>query len=222
MSEIVPFPIPSSAAALPIARDKPSLAEVLAETPQDAGGIGFVLGSIARDKPLLWVQDRMSARESGEPYLPGLGGREILRARLGQVRDVLQALEDGLSCTGLGGVIGEIWGDPPALDFTATKRLALRAEAGGLPCWVIRRAAVPNLSAARHRLRIASLPSAPHPDDPRAPGDPRWRVEVFRARGAPPGTWIVTHDRAADRLDMAAESAAGTVDEDRRGARLSS
>ena len=33
-------------------------------------------------------------------------------------------------------VIGELWGDPAALDFTATRRLAVAAERSGVaPVW---------------------------------------------------------------------------------------
>ncbi|MCB2052505.1 MAG: hypothetical protein KDE63_13865, partial [Novosphingobium sp.] len=117
--------------------------------------------------------------------------------------DVLWAMEEGLSCKALSGVIGEIWGDPPVLNFTATKRLAMRAEANNLPCWLVRRAASPNLSAARDRWRIASLPSQPHPHDPQAPGAPRWQAELFRSRTKPTGTWVASYDQAADRLDFA-------------------
>ncbi|MEL6678713.1 MAG: hypothetical protein AAFQ51_08405 [Pseudomonadota bacterium] len=166
--------------------------------------VGFVLAMLGRgDKPLLWVQDRLSQREAGRPYLPGLAhAPPILRVDLSQPVDVLWAMEEGLRCGGLAGVVGEIWADPPALSFTATKRLALRAEAAGLPCWLLRRSAAPNLSAARNRWRVGALPSDPNPHDARAPGPPRWDVELFRSRHMRPGRWIASYDAGRDRLEM--------------------
>lgn len=180
------------------------LSEIFAANPADAAAVGFVLAHIGKTvHPVLWVQDRMSRNESGRPYLPGLDlGTPLLRVDVNRPSDVLIAMEDGLRCKGLGAVIGEIWGEHPSLSFAASKRLAIRSEAAGLPCWLIRRAAAPNLSAARERWRVAALPSAPHPDDPMAPGAPRWRAELFRSRFSQPGDWVAEHDRAADRVDF--------------------
>ena len=67
-------------------------------------------------------------------------------------------MEEGLRCSGLSGVIGELWGDPAALDFTATRRLAVAAERSRVPCWLVRLGGTANLSGARMRWRIASMP----------------------------------------------------------------
>ena len=210
---VVPRPTQSDSPAPPWAPTRPTLSEIFSETAMDAGGIGFMLACLPRgDKPILWVQDRLSRLETGRPYLPGLGDRRLLRVELGRAVDVLTAMEDGLCCNALAAVVGEIWGDAKALDFTATKRLALRAERSGVPCWLLRRAARADLSAARNRWRIASMPSEPHPHDSRAPGRPRWQADLFRSRYGPPGAWIARYDRTADRLDMAAPVRDGTLD----------
>jgi protein ImuA len=128
--------------------------------------------------------------------------------------DVLWALEEALRCRALSMAIGEVWGQPKALDFTASTRLALRSERYGVPCWLIRRAAAPDLSAARSRWRVGALPSTAHGHDAGAPGDPRWRLTLFRTRDAQPGTWVATHDRAANRVDLLAASGDGAVAED--------
>ncbi len=190
-----------------------TLSEAFPETVTDAAAIGFVLARLPRTTaPILWVQDRLSRKEAGRPYLAGIGtDRPLIMVSLSRAADVLWAMEDGLRCKALGGVIGEVWGDPPALDFTATKRLAMRSEAADVPCWLIRRAASPDLSAARDRWRIASLPSAPHPHDAQAPGLPRWSLDLFRSRRSKPGQWVATYDRAADRLDLSAAVRDGTL-----------
>lgn len=189
------------------ARMPACLSEVFAADPADAAAAGFVLARLGKVAgPILWVQDRLSRIEAGRPYLPGLApGLTLLRVDVGRPSDVLAAMEDGLRCKALGAVIGEIWGSPAAVGFTASKRLALRSEAARLPCWLIRRACAPDLSAARERWRVATLPSAPHPDDPAAPGAPRWRAELFRSRFAPPGEWLAEQGPAEDRLDLSAD-----------------
>ena len=183
-----------------------TLSEAFPSHPTDASAVGFALSRLPRtNAPILWVQDRLSRKEAGRPSMAGLPkDRPIIMVDLSRAADVLWAMEDGLRCRALGAVIGEVWGDPPALDFTATKRLALRAEAADVSCWLIRRAASPDLSAARDRWRVASLPSAPHPHDAQAPGSPRWALDLFRSRRSKPGQWVATYDRAADRVDLAA------------------
>jgi protein ImuA len=105
-------------------------------------------------------------------------------------------------------VVGELWGDPRALDFIATRRLAVASERSGVPCRLVRLGGTANLSGARMRWRIASSPSLANPFDPRAPGLPAWNVELFRARGHPPGRWRLAHEAgvfhlAADHRDRA-------------------
>jgi protein ImuA len=99
-------------------------------------------------------------------------------------------------------VVGEIWGDPAALDFTATRRLAVAAERSRVPCWLVRLGGTANLSGARMRWRVGSAPSLLNELDPRAPGAPAWDAELFRARGFPPGRWSLFHE--ADRFHLVA------------------
>lgn len=191
-----------------------TLSEAFPNAATDAAAVGFVIARLPRTiAPILWVQDRLSRKEAGRPYLAGIGAdRHLIMVDLSRAADVLWAMEDGLRCKALGGVIGEVWGDPAALDFTATKRLAMRSEAADVPCWLIRRAASPDLSAARERWRIASLPATPHPHDIQAPGLPRWSLDLFRSRRSKPGQWVATYDGAADRLDLSAPVRDGTLE----------
>ncbi|WP_412509787.1 hypothetical protein, partial [Roseovarius sp. SYSU LYC5161] len=139
--------------------DSPTLTEIFADTASDGGPLGFMLTQIApEDGPVLWISDRLSRHEAGRLCIAGLPRPlEVIAVDVNRPIDVLWAMEQGLGCGVLGAVVGEVWGDPPQLDFTATKRLALRAEAHGVAAWLIRRAAHPNLSAARKRWRLASL-----------------------------------------------------------------
>ncbi len=173
-----------------------TLAEVFSPCASDGAAISFALAHIqVGDKPLLWVQDRVSRLESGAPYLPGLpAGLHVITVEVSKASDLLWTMEEGLRCPDLCGVLGEVWGDPPTLDFTASKRLALRAEAHNVPAWLIRRGAHANLSAARLRWRVSSLPAQADPFDRHAPGSPLWQADLFRARFRTPGEWVVSHD----------------------------
>ena len=192
----------------------PTLSELFAVHPRDGGWAGFLLAQLGTDKPLLWVQDRMAILESGRVYPPGLAGRNLIHVEARDARDALWAMEEGLRCSCLSAVIGELWGDPKALDFTATRRLAVAAEHSGKPCWLVRLGGTANLSGARMRWRIGSAPSLANALDARASGAPAWDAELFRARGHPPGRWTLAHD--ADRFHLVAARADRTLGEEQR------
>lgn len=199
------------------APEAPTLSEVFAASPRDGAATGFLLAQLPRGKPLLWVQERMAMLEAGRIYPPGLGLGELIHVAARDARTALWAMEEGLRCSALGAVIGEIWGDPKALDFTATRRLAVAAERYGVAAFLIRLGGHANLSGARMRWRVGSAPSLPHPLDPKAPGTAAWDAELFRARGFAPGRWVVRHDGAADRLDLVAATGDRTLVEGERG-----
>lgn len=193
---------------------QPTLAELFATSPRDAGWAGFLLGQIDRERPLLWVQERMAIVEGGRVHPPGLGVDEIIHVEARDARAALWAMEEGLRCAAIGAVIGEIWGDPASLDFTATRRLAVAAERHGVAAYLVRLGGSANLSGARLRWRVASGPSLVHPLNPRAPGAAVWACELFRARGAAPGAWLVSHE--ADSFHLVAEPGDRALGENER------
>jgi protein ImuA len=198
------------------ASSSPTLSELFAAHPRDGGWAGFLLAEIDTSKPLLWVQERMAILESGRVHPPGLPTQQLIHVETRDAKDALWAMEEGLRCLGLSAVIGEIWGDPKALDFTATRRLAVASERSGVAAFLIRLGGHANLSGARMRWRIASAPSLINDLDPKAPGLPVWNAELFRARGMPPGRWSVAHDPAADRFHLVAASGDRALGEERR------
>lgn len=173
-----------------------TLAEIFADSSSDGAPTGFVLSQLAVcERPVLWVQDRLTRRESGMIAATGLPpGLRLVLVEVNRPVDVLWAMEQGLCCTALSAVVGEIHGEAPALDFTASKRLALRAEAHRVPGWLIRRGAQPALSAARCRWRVTTRPSPPHPYDAQAPGRATWNAELFRNRHGRTGEWLMQWD----------------------------
>lgn len=192
------------------------MTEVFPAIGAEAAAAEFIIAQLDRASgAILWIQDRLAQRETGRPSLPVLAALgPLILMQLSRPVEVMIAAEEGLRCRGLAAVIVEIRGEHAAINFTAMKRLTLRAEATAVPCWLIRQAATADLSAARDRWRIETLPSATNPDDARAPGDPRWRVELFRSRDRRPGTWVMRHEgRAADRVDLVAELPDGALAE---------
>jgi protein ImuA len=192
----------------------PSLSELFAAHPRDGGWAGFLLAQVDSARPVLWVQERMAILESGRVHPPGLPTQNLIHVEARDARDALWAMEEGVRCAGLSCVIGEIWGDPQALDFTATRRLAVAAERSGVAAFLIRLGGHANLSGARMRWRIASRPSLLNDLDPRAPGLPAWDAELFRARGSPPGRWSIAHE--ADSFRLVAASGSRAMGEERR------
>jgi protein ImuA len=191
-----------------------TLSELFAVHPRDGGWTGFLLAQLMPDKPLLWVQDRTAILESGRIHPPGLPTRDLIHVEARDAKDALWAMEEGVRCSCLSAVIGEIWGDPRALDFTATRRLAVAAERSGTPCWLVRLGGAANLSGARMRWRIASAPSLINALDARAPGAAAWDAELFRARGMPPGRWRLAHEAGA--FHLVAASGDRALGEERR------
>lgn len=171
-----------AALAMALAMDRTS-ADPLADAPDE--------------RAWLWVQDAAAIKLGGRPYCPGLPAE--LRHRLIHVaaktpEDALFALEEGLRCRELAFVLGEIAGNPKALDFTASRRLSLAVERHGVPLWLVRLDAQRDLGSARMRWQVASAPSPQPRWNAQAPGIPSWRAELFRARNHPPGTWTLRDD----------------------------
>ena len=205
------------------------LRDMLVDKPFDASATGFVLACLGdTEAPVMWVSDRMSRRENGRLYGPalrkfGFKGK-VLRIEVSNPRDVLWAMEEGAGCAGLSAVVGEIHGAPEVLSFTATKRLAIRAEASKVPIWLIRSGDPGALSAARERWRISALPSDIHPYDSHAPGLPVWEADLFRARGRSPGVWQARYDpngpttsaSTPDRLRLVPRPGDGPLAQDHR------
>lgn len=172
----------------------PTLSEMFAGNGRDAGATEFAAGAITPGASILWVQDRMSILQAGRLFPPALPRCDLIHVGARDCKTALWAMEEGLRCPALGAVIGEIWGNPRALDFTATRRLAVASERNGVPALLILFESDPNLSAARFRWRVMSAASLPHPYDPRAPGAATLELELFKARGAVPGRWRVAHE----------------------------
>lgn len=201
--------------------DQPLHSEIFAPFT-DASGAGFAL-ALARDalwvsgavagpnankgtdplaeaedrRQVLWVQDARALQRSGRPYAQGLPPdlrERLIHVEANSPEDALFALEEGLRCRDLACVIGEIAGNPRALDFTASRRLSLAAEKHGVPLWLVRLEAAADLSSARMRWRVEAAASRAPLWNAAAPGTPSWKAELFRAARHAPGKWTLNND----------------------------
>ena len=179
---------------------------------REASGAGLAL-ALARDgmrengsaalasrddrRMVLWVQDREAIRRGGRPFFHGLPEtvcHRLIHVEARRCEDALFAIEEGLRCRDITFVIGEIAGNPRALDFTASRRLSLATEKHGVPLWLVRLDAQVDLSSARMRWQTAAAQSPVARWNGTAPGDAAWRAELFRARNLIPGEWTLNDD----------------------------
>ena len=145
--------------------------------------------------PAVWIEP------DPDPYPAGLAEFGLHPAALIVVRaegaDALWAAEESLRAPAVAGVLAAL----PRLDLATGRRLHLAAEAGGTLGLILRPDTPdPPPSAARTRWRITGLPT---PGPAHRLGPPRWRLELLRARGAPPGAWDVVWDGTLAVLNRA-------------------
>lgn len=172
-------------------------------------------------RSLLWVQTREAVRLTGRPYRAGLPPElrhRLIHVLADRAEDALFALEEGVRCREVAFVVGEMTGNPRALDFTASRRLTLAAERHGVPLYLLRLDAARDLSSARMRWEVTAAPSPPPLWNHQAPGAPLWRAELFRARAHAPGRWLLREEGARLHADHA--GAAGPMEQSRPAAAL--
>jgi len=87
-------------------------------------------------------------------------------------------------------VVADIAYPHKALDFTASRRLALRSAASGGSVFLVRYGREREASAAKYRWRVTPSLSAAPPFDDKAPGPPRWRITLEKGS-------LDTHRRTA-------------------------
>ncbi|WP_145620887.1 ImuA family protein [Nitrospirillum viridazoti] len=241
---VVPLGVPAVDAHLPAAGPgesgahglpRAALHEVAAAGDLDAGAATAFTALLAARLaeqvrgPILWMT------RAPDLYAPGLDAQGVGPGRLVVVHaacevDLLWAMEEALRCPRVGAVVGEAGG----LDLTASRRLHLAAETGGVPGLLLRLnagkgAAMKGLKgagrgsgrgsgrgdtqapAAVTRWQVGTAPI----HEPLA-GDwgsaasaftgPAWRVELLRCRGGRPGAWTL-YEREGRRLEAAGQVA---------------
>lgn len=181
------------------------LHELIVDAAEAGSGSGFA-AVIARliGGEMLWLNEETAWRQMGAPNGAGLTAigldpAKLVVALLPEAATVLRAAADALRCPALGVVVITLWGTPPVLDLTATRRLLLAAEQSGVTPLLLRLGGKSMPSAAQTRWRVAAAPSRPLAAN--APGHPAWDLELLRQRGRPDGgLWRVEWDREQRQL----------------------
>jgi protein ImuA len=179
-----------------------------AETEYAAAATLFVAGIAARLKgPVLWC---LHGHDLFAPALSrvGLHPDRVIYCETRTDADALSAMETGLRHAGLAAVIGEI----VKLPLNASRRLHLAAEQHRVTALVIRRwhtraqralADQPSSAVTRWRISPYAGEDGRFERLPRA----RWQLELLRARGSDPHSWILEACDAQGRLALPAAMA---------------
>jgi len=194
------------------------LHEAFAADSADAGaatGFAVALASLAASEgPVVWLRGA-EAEARGRLHGPGLADLGLDPARLvlgvpATPLDLLRAAADVVRCGAIAVTVIELWGNPRQLDLTASRRLAVAAEASGVTALLLRIAAQPDPSAVQTRWRVAAAASLALEAD--APGRPAFELNLVRQRGGPEGLrWPVEWNRDTRTLVDAAAPLSGTV-----------
>src|SRR5690606_5937805 len=125
------------------------LQEVFTDDRRNAGAsLGFAL---AQSRSLLtpqrlavvYVQLTQEAQQLGLPYGPGLlhfgfDPDALVMVRAGSMAELLWVAEEALGCRAVAAVVGDIGKPSKVLDFTASRRLSLRAAEAGSSMFLLR------------------------------------------------------------------------------------
>jgi len=151
---------------------------------------GFIAGILtqlmAKQGACLWVSAR---RTLFPPALKvfGIAPDRIIFVDLTRPKDVLWAIEEGLKCTALAAVVGEL----SELSFTESRRLQLAVEESRVTGFIHRcQPRSENTVACITRWKIEPLLSVAEDNMPGV-GLPRWHVQLLKVRNGQPGSWQV-------------------------------
>jgi protein ImuA len=184
-----------------------------ASTADFPAALGFMICFLRRlihlepatDEPILWCHTLSRTEFPSLPYLPGLSISGIPALRFLTVntrfeKDMLWALEEGLSMARNPLIVGVNSDREKIYDFTASRRLSLRANRQNSRLLLLRphtntiNSEQGSTTSAATRWQIS-----PHPSQPvmyrnsRTPamGSPRWHVTLTRCKGGKTGNWIL-------------------------------
>ena len=181
--------------------------EIFADELRDGGAsLGFALaqakGLVTPRRPaIFYLQLGDEAQKLGMPYGPGLGWFGIDPARLVIVRaadmtEFLWAAEEVVACSAVAAVIADVRGEPKLLNFTASRRLSLRAGSSKVSLFMLRYGHGRASSAGHLRWQLRPQRSARQSHDERAPGPSRWRLRLEKGRIAGNRTeWLLEWTR---------------------------
>ncbi|UAY56710.1 ImuA family protein [Arachidicoccus terrestris] len=158
--------------------------------PSAAATTGFISALIhslmQNNKPCLWVSTRPLAFPSGLKIF-GIEPDRFIFIDTKKDREALWTIEEGLKCSSLCAVIGEI----NALDFKQSRRLQLAVENSRVTGFINRlfpRNIQPTACVSRWQI----LPvKSQLPDNLPGIGFPRWKVDLLKIRNGRTGSWQI-------------------------------
>ena len=163
--------------------------EFISPNPSDAASTnGFISGLLAslmcKGGFCLWISNRRSLFPPGLKRF-GVEPDRVIFIDLKKEKDVLWAVEQGLKCSTLSAVVGEL----QEISFTESQRLQLAVEQSKVT-GLLHRHNPRSLHAlaCTTRWRIFSLSSELENAMPGV-GFPTWKVELLKVRNGRPGEW---------------------------------
>ncbi|MBD8066546.1 hypothetical protein IC608_13805 [Devosia sp. PTR5] len=177
--------------------------EVYADASRDGGGsLAFALAQArsllnTRRPSIFYVQLAQDAQALGLPYGPGLTWFGLDPASLTIVRtadmmEFLWATEEIISCRAVAAMVADIKGSPRLLNFTASRRLSMRASSNKVALFMLRYGSRQETSASHLRWRLSSQPGSKNPYDSKGLGAARWRLRLEKGRIAGQRTeWLL-------------------------------
>lgn len=168
---------------------------------------GIADTDITAARTVVWVRQEAAAMEAGGVYGPGLAAfgfdpARLLLVHLRTAIDVMRAALEATRCAAVGAVIIETVDRGAKIDLTATRRLKLAAEKGGVTAVLLRAAGETVAGAVETRWRVR--PAVASQDRP------RFDITLMRHRaGVPEMRWQVEWDH--EQRTFAAATAAAAL-----------
>lgn len=168
---------------------KSAIHEFTSHEPESAaatsGFLSCLLHSLTNRKGFcLWVSSRRILFPPALKLL-GIDPEWVIFVDLPNDKDVLWAVEEGLRCSALVAVVGEL----KELTFAQSRRLQLTIEESKVTGFIHRvQPKNENTTACAARWKINPLPGIIESGLPGI-GFPKWRVELTKVRNGRPGSW---------------------------------
>jgi len=180
------------------------LQEIFTDGHRNSGAaLGFALAQArglltAGRQVVVYLQLLSEAQEMGVPYGPGLASfgfdpDALVLIRPFNMVELLWAAEEALACQAVAAVVADIAGQPKILNFTASRRLALRTAAAGVSLMLLRYGDWREATASQLRWHLKPMRSGETPFDAKAPGATRWlaRLEKGNIGGEQNRDWLL-------------------------------
>lgn len=176
------------------------------------GAIAAFLSSMLADTsaPVIWCQlrdpDRLHLHAPGLMAF-GLDPARIIKLTVTSEKDLLWVLEEAITSGTVGAAVGVLWSER-LYDFTASKRLRLRASEAGTPVFMVRSHRANGATAADMRFSVTSqasqMPSLKERPFARL-GAPTWQLNLIKSKRVKPRSDTVRWNHETLRLGMATE-----------------